>query len=133
MRSITLAAVLVVVVSACGGGDDGAPADTGPRTVVASDFAFDRDVIEVQAGTEVVIELRNVGSVEHTWTVLKAGVTVTTGEDVMPDQVIAVTSADASSAATVTFIAPAAGDYQILCTIDGHLEAGMEATLRSTG
>ena len=44
-------------------------------------------------GSEVIVELRNVGSLEHTWTVLQAGVAVTTGEEVMPDQVIAVMSA----------------------------------------
>ena len=134
MRRATLVLLIVVIGAACGGGDDsGSAGITASPTIVASDFAYDQDVIEVQAGTEVVVELRNVGTLEHTWTVLQAGVAVTTGEAVMPDQVIAVMSAAAASASTLTFVAPAPGDYQIVCTVPGHLEAGMEATLRSHG
>ena len=94
MRRITLVLFIVVIGAACGGGDDsGSAGITASPTIVASDFAYDQDVIDVQAGSEVIVELRNVGSLEHTWTVLQAGVAVTTGEEVMPDQVIAVMSA----------------------------------------
>ena len=41
--------------------------------------------------------------------------------------------ADAGEAITITFTAPAAGTYQVICNVPGHFSAGMEGLLTVTG
>ena len=74
-RAAALLLLSVVVLGACGG-DDAAGSDTGPRIVDASEFEFGDEVLEVAAGSDVIVELRNKGSLEHNWTLLDAGVAV---------------------------------------------------------
>lgn len=133
-RVFPLLVVLALAVTGCGG-DDADDDGTGAsmRIVGASEFEFDRDVVEVEAGRETVVDLRNRGSLEHTWTVLKAGVTVASADAVTDGDVLVSISADAAQSASARFVAPEPGEYQIICMIEGHLQAGMAATLVSTG
>ena len=117
---------LAIVLSACGGGD----ADPSPRVVNASDFEF--DVVAVAAGQEVTVQLRNSGNVEHNWTLLAAGVSVATSAEVVDSDVLATVTADPSQSVSTRFTAPAPGTYQVICIIEGHLEAGMNAMLVSS-
>ena len=130
VRWVSSISVLALAASACGGDDDEATVDPapGPSVVIASDFEFDTEVVEVTAGAQIVVELRNTGGLEHTWAVLNAGIDLATADDMPDGQILA---SVAGRSGTVTFTGPPAGDYQIICTIAGHLEAGMEATLRS--
>ena len=133
MRRMAAALLLVMVSVACGGGDESVPDGTNVITVEARDFEFDRDVIEVRAGTEIVLEFRNLGSLEHTWTLLQAELVISTAADIVDGSVLAEAKADAAQAKTVVFVAPGTGTYQVVCAIPGHFEAGMEAALRVFG
>ena len=119
-----LAGVLALAAAGCGGGDDnggGAAAATtaapqstsAPSTtaggggggedefqLVATDFKFDRTSLEMKAGSQVKVELRNQGQAEHNFTFPEgqADQDVEAGED-----------------ATATFTAPAAGSYEFHC------------------
>ena len=50
-------------------------------------------------------------------------------EEMIEDLIVAETSAEAGQARTASFAAPAAGTYQVICSIPGHLAAGMEGRL----
>ena len=131
MRALVLAVSMMVVVAACGGDDD-SPKGGGESPVVidANEFEFKGDdPVRVTAGAEVVLELRNRGSIEHNWTLLAAGVGAAGSEEITAADIVAQVAADASKAGTVQFVAPSPGTYRVVCTIPGHLEAGMEASL----
>jgi plastocyanin len=128
-----LAGVLALAAAGCGGGDDnggGAAAATtaAPQTtsapsttaaaggggedeiqLVATDFKFDQTSLDVKAGSQVKVELRNQGQAEHNFTFPEgqANQDVEAGED-----------------ATVTFTAPAAGSYQFHCKYHPTLMKG---------
>ena len=130
-RGLFAIVVLFLVVGACGGDDTAGGGDSSTLVVNVSDFAFESDTFDVEAGREMTVELRNRGAVEHTWTVLAAGVQVASAEDIEPSDILSNVSASAAQSDSVTVVVPAAGSYQVICTVPGHLEAGMEATLRS--
>lgn len=124
-RKLTLPATLLVAalsLAACGGGgDDGGGGDAAPAaqgdsgvTVVTTEFKFDPDTATIAADTDVSLTLDNSqGVVEHDYTV--------EGEDV---------KIEAAPGETVdgTINLPA-GDYDVFCSVPGHREAGMEASL----
>lgn len=118
-----LVGVLALTAAGCGGDDEGggsasattaAPETTSaPETtaaaggggedelkLTASDFKWDPTSLEMQAGSEVKVEVSNQGAATHSFTFEEAGA----------DQDIA-----AGEDATVTFAAPDAGTYQFLC------------------
>ena len=96
-------------------------------SVVAYDFFFDPDTIEVPAGADVTLTLINRGRNEHVWLVFEKGYTPTFpyDEDDTP-HVYARTIADVTSQETFTFTAPSEkGEYTIICSLPEHAEKGM--------
>ncbi|MFP3853282.1 MAG: cupredoxin domain-containing protein [Anaerolineales bacterium] len=121
---LLLLATAALLLTACG-------PQTAELEVTMTDFAFDPAEVSVPAGAEVTLTLTNDGSVEHNWVLMESGYTaeapfneqdqenVSFEASVLPDET-----------ETVTFTAPSeSGTYQIVCSIEGHLEAGMEGTL----
>ncbi len=114
-----------LLLSACGGsGSAGSTSITSTMT----DFKFDPTTWTVPAGKEITLKLVNNGSVEHDWVLMSKPVTPPAAQN-SPDQLFA-TQANAGETKTVTFTAPSApGEYEVICTIPGHLEAGMSGKL----
>lgn len=125
-RKLTLPATLLVAalsLAACGGGgDDGGGGDAAPAaqggggdlTVATTEFKFDPDSATIAADTDVTLTLDNSkGVVEHDYTV--------DGEDVQ-------IAADPGQTVDGTINLPA-GTYDVFCSVPGHREAGMEASL----
>ncbi|MFQ5945884.1 MAG: cupredoxin domain-containing protein [Anaerolineae bacterium] len=108
-------AVMTVVVVACDRGRE--EVSPGAIEVRGGELYFDPVQLTVRAGEEVTVNLRNVGSDDHTWVVLGAGQWITTGE---------VSTLDEGS---VTFTIDHPGAYRVICGVPGHREAGMEGTL----
>jgi uncharacterized cupredoxin-like copper-binding protein len=52
-----------------------------------------------------------------------------TEEELLADFVYVEDEVDAGDSKTLTFTAPAAGTYQVICAIETHFDAGMEGTL----
>jgi uncharacterized cupredoxin-like copper-binding protein len=130
-------AVVVVAVVALGlvacGGDDGAATEISADM---SEFAFDPESWVIAAGEEITIDLRNNGSIEHEWVLLRPGVSITsedelpdTEEELLADFVYWEDEVEPGGSKTSTFTAPAAGTYQVICAIAGHLNAGMEGQI----
>ncbi len=104
----------------------------GPKktTIAATmtDFKYDPVTWEVPAGAEVTLNLTNAGSVEHEWLLLGAGVTITPpfDEEAVKDSILVDQDVDAGASATVVFTAPSTpGEYEVVCGVAGHIEAGM--------
>jgi plastocyanin len=135
MNRIGLILALVLVVAACGD-DEGAtngPPQPASVDVVAGDMFFDPDTVTVSAGGQVTVNVTNTGGLEHTWTLLSDGPDLTTAVGLDEGRIIAEVIVGVGDSASVTFTAPGAGVYQVICTIVGHLEAGMEGTLIVSG
>jgi plastocyanin len=121
MRLKLFPAVLAVTalgLAGCGGDDGGGgDASTDIEVMGEDSLSFDPDEFTVPAGQEVTVTLTS-GGVEHDFVVEDLG-----GEDVD------VVHADANQTETGTFTADEAGTYTVFCSVPGHREAGMEATL----
>jgi len=85
-------------------------------TITATEMAFSPTSLEVKAGQPVTLTLRNNGVVEHNW------------QGKIGDETILVT-AQPKQSASKTFTPQTAGTYKIVCTVPGHEQAGMVATL----
>ncbi|HEX6221850.1 MAG TPA: cupredoxin domain-containing protein [Acidimicrobiia bacterium] len=133
MKGPSVAFLLAVLVAACS--SDGASTEINAEM---TDFQFSPTSWTVPAGEEITIELTNNGSVEHEFVILQPGVTIS-GEDELPateEELLAEfvyweDEVEAGETKTVTFTAPPAGEYQVICAIEGHFTAGMEGTLTS--
>ena len=130
MKKVSVLMALVMGISmlltACGGG--------GPTTelkVDMVDFMFDPSSFTIPAGETITLNLTNNGAVEHEFVIMKFGTTV--GDDFGDEDEeniyweVEVSPGDST---TVTFTAPSdAGDYQVVCGIEGHFMAGMVGSL----
>jgi azurin len=117
--------------------------------IQASDLMkYDVTSIDAAPGQKITVTLTNVGklpkvAMAHNFVLLKAGTDVSAfamaamahpTEGYMPpemaDKVIAACQlVGPGESDTVSFIAPAAGTYDYICTFPGHALAGMRGTL----
>ena len=128
MRKIPIITMLVLSagwIAACGG------PGTSEISVGMTEFSFTPSSSSISAGSEVTLSLTNNGSVDHNWVLMEAGYSVSTPfDDSDQANVLAETTVAAGDSSILTFTAPSeAGTYQVVCSIAGHLEAGMEASL----
>jgi len=129
-------AIVAMALSACGNGGE-------PSTdlqVTTTEFAFSPASWTVPADQEISIDITNNGTVVHEWVLLQPGVNITseadlpeTEEELLADFVYVEEEVDPGATKTLTFTAPAAGTYQVICAIPGHFGGGMNATLNVTG
>jgi FtsP/CotA-like multicopper oxidase with cupredoxin domain len=100
-----------------GGAGEAAAAAPAPVEVMLSDFKIEPATIEVPSGTPLAFSIMNHGATPHTFGV------VVNGSTVESDQI--------AGGATGTLSVPAleAGSYQALCTVPGHADLGMRATV----
>ncbi|HSM58107.1 MAG TPA: plastocyanin/azurin family copper-binding protein [Candidatus Sulfomarinibacteraceae bacterium] len=126
--------VLALGITACSAGGGA----SGPQevTITASDIAFDTERVEVAAGREVVLTLRNEGALEHDFSVMHIPAHIAEpveedGHDMshmeeMPELHVSAMPGESHS---VTFTPSEAGEYVYFCTVEGHEAAGMTGTL----
>lgn len=119
---------LSVILGACG-------ASAGPSKsldVTMTDFMFSPNTFTVPAGAQISFSATNNGAVAHSFIIMKEGYKITnhytdadkTNVYWMVDQIAPGQSIKDSFAAPND-----PGDYQIICGISGHFEAGMVAKL----
>ena len=124
-RAMAAIGVLTLVASACsgGGGGTGAAADeraAGAPTsveVMLSDFEISPSTIQVPVDVPVSFSVMNMGQTDHTFAVEADGTTYDTGS--------------IGAGATVSLDVPAldAGSYDAYCSVSGHTDLGMVATV----
>jgi uncharacterized cupredoxin-like copper-binding protein len=118
--------ILAIALAACGGGGGGA--STTIKSDMA-DFKYNPPDYSVPAGEQITLELSNSGAVEHEWAIQSTPATAPFDEADKGNQLVSYILGPGESS-TFTFTAPSeAGEYQIVCGIPGHLEAGMVGTL----
>jgi plastocyanin len=130
-----LAGVLALAAAGCGGdGDDGGSASattaapettSAPATtaaggggenelqLTASNFAWDKTTLDMTAGSEVSVEVRNEDTAQHSFTFEAASV----------DEVVA-----GGGDATATFTAPAAGSHPFRCKFHASMTGTVTVT-----
>ncbi|HET6824265.1 MAG TPA: cupredoxin domain-containing protein [Anaerolineales bacterium] len=116
------------------------PQVTTRITVDASDFAYQPASITVPVGEPVTITLNNIGNIEHDFVVEEISVTDVEASDVgtaahhQGGHEAEVDYdlhffAKAGHTASLQFTALDPGTYEVFCSVEGHKEAGMIATL----
>lgn len=135
LLGVALGVIALIVAQDNTGGGGAAPAGGGggaatEATVSASEFAFDPADVQLVAGQEVTVELDNAGSVEHNWTVLSEE--IASEADFNEDLVIAEVANTAAGEANSGSFTLEAGEYQVICTIAGHFDAGMAGTVSAS-
>jgi FtsP/CotA-like multicopper oxidase with cupredoxin domain/plastocyanin len=124
MPSLVLSLALVSAACTGGGGATGggeqAAAAPARVEVMLSDFKIEPSDIQVQAGTPVTFNVMNHGPSAHTFAVVIDGQQKITSE-IAP-----------GSTGTLDVPALNAGTYEALCTIPGHADLGMKATVTAT-
>lgn len=130
-----IAAVCIVVLGACGssGGDTSSSlrevAEPPAVTISMTEYRFAPARVALPAKTEVAIELRNDGGLEHDWALLSTPIE----DEAVLGTAVVLARAQVNPGGTrrLTFTVPDAGVYQVVCTIPGHLSQGMTGTLEA--
>ena len=126
---VLMALILLFMILACGG--QGSSAVSTTQNVEMTEFMFTPAEMAVPVGKELTLNLKNNGSVEHDFVILKKGIIAVLPFDAQAQKgdIFFEARLDAGKSETYTFTLPEAGDYEIICSVPGHLEAGMKAKL----
>jgi uncharacterized cupredoxin-like copper-binding protein len=137
VAGVVAVAAAAVLLAACGDDDTTEASTTITRgntvPVRGTDrLAFEPDEFTIPAAEEVTLEL-TAASVEHDFVVEGAADDGTVEGDKMdmgddPDD-LHVAHADAGDTVTATFRIDKAGTYTVYCSVPGHRDAGMVASL----
>lgn len=123
---------LAVLLSACAGGS--APTKV---SVTMSEFAFEPASITVTAGQPVEITLVNEGAIEHDFAIEVIPVQDVSTEGSMSghdmtdehSEFALHTATGPGETSVLRFTPTQPGTYKIICSVPGHLEAGMTGEL----
>ena len=129
MRNVlALLMVISMLLAACGGGETAA---SDKLTVDMVEFMFEPKELVVPAGQEVTLELSNSGAVEHNFVILKKGEKAEGNfeHDANLEKILFEAKLKPGENGTFTFTIPEAGEYQVICSVPGHLAAGMAGKL----
>jgi uncharacterized cupredoxin-like copper-binding protein len=132
MRKIILTGIavlaLTLTMTACVGASN---ASSGTNLNISlTEFKFEPSSWSVPAGATVSVNLKNIGTVAHTWTVMKTPISGSYTSADQSDILFNSGVVNPGQTKTVTFTAPSkAGTYQVICTQPGHFEAGMVGQL----
>jgi uncharacterized cupredoxin-like copper-binding protein len=131
LKQIPLIAASLILLSACAAQSSKPSTDI---TVGMTDFAYSSPAITIPAGRPVTLTVKNEGQVEHDFVVETIDVTTKIiqdngsnahhahGSEQVYDLHI---SARPGEASIIEFTAWETGTYKVLCTVEGHEEAGM--------
>jgi plastocyanin len=135
VRSILLlgtTVITIIAVAACNGDDGGNGNGDGNGgtffDVEMGEFFFEPNELEGAAGEEITIELTNDGTQVHTFTIQEGAPRGENFDDWGADDVDIEVPTGESGSITLT-LPDEAGEYEFICRIPGHYEAGQWGTL----
>lgn len=125
---MTIFMILSIVLAGCGGGGGGA---SDKINVTMTDFHFTPDAFTIQAGKEISFSGRNNGAVAHDFVIMKQGTSAGDSYGAEDEaNVFWKIEIGAGQSTETIFTAPAEpGEYEVLCAIPGHYQAGMFGSL----
>ncbi len=126
---LCLTLLLSLALTACSSSGGSVPNTGGSSTAVnvtITEYKFDPSTITVSTGKQVTVNLKNTGTAAHTFTVISKPVNGSYTPAYRPNVLFDSGLIQPGSSKVVTFTAPStAGSYEYICTVPGHLEAGM--------
>jgi uncharacterized cupredoxin-like copper-binding protein len=127
---LSLALLAALLLAACGGAG-GAGAPVSKISVEMTEFTFSPNKLAVFAGQEITLELSNKGAIRHDFTILKkdAVAKIPFDPEKQKDDILFEFPVDPQQSGTYKFTLPEAGEYTIVCIVQGHLESGMTAKM----
>ncbi|MBI3915106.1 MAG: cupredoxin domain-containing protein [Chloroflexi bacterium] len=115
------------------------PVKSGPQevTLEVAEFKYQPATVQVEVGRPVKVTMRNMGTIEHDWsimeipaTAIKSSAQSPMGHDMgggnQPELHMVVAM---GQMAQMEFTPTRPGTFQFYCTVAGHKEAGMVGTL----
>ena len=106
------------------------PAPVTELTVEVEEFHFSPALVAVPAGEPVTVTVGNKGTIDHEWVIIAPGHEVDEQHGFSESAVLfEVDDINQGSRSTSTFTIAQPGRYQLICAIEGHFAAGMQATL----
>jgi uncharacterized cupredoxin-like copper-binding protein len=125
---LTLLFLSATLLAACGAGS-GDPVTTLEIDMV--EFMFEPKNFTIPAGQEITLELVNKGAIEHNFVILKKGVSAEGNfeHDANLENILFEAKLGSGKSGTFTFTIDEVGEYQVICSIPGHLTAGMAGKL----
>jgi uncharacterized cupredoxin-like copper-binding protein len=117
---------LMLTLSACGGGNK------AKINVEMTDTGYAPAQFTVPAGAEVTLVAKNTGLLEHEFAIMEKGYKVEPpfGDKDESHIYWELEQVEAGTTKTGTFTSPTeAGDYEVVCGLQGHIERGMVGTL----
>ena len=139
--AIGVLAAAALALAACGGTDATSEPTTELSVTGADGLEFEPDVFAVPAGVEVTVRFTAEPSVEHDLVIEGAAAHGMVGEEGHGEHEephdehsdggddLHVAHADAGETVSATFMITMPGAYEVYCSVPGHREAGMVATL----
>lgn len=126
-RLLILSIWMIFILAACGG----ASAPKTSHSVTLTDFAYTPTQITVPAGEEITLDAANTGAVIHNFIIMNLGTSAGTEYTSEDDaNVYWKLEIPAGGSTTASFTAPTEpGEYEVVCSTPGHLQAGMVGKL----
>jgi plastocyanin len=125
----------VFLASACAGSttsheEPAMPALVTDLNIDVQEFHFSPTLVAVPAGALVSVTVGNKGTIAHEWVIIAHGHEVDDEHRFSESAVLfEVDDIDQGTRSTSKFTIAQPGRYQLICAIEGHFAAGMEATL----
>ena len=127
-RILTIWSILIgLILTSCGG----VSTPTTDIEVTLTDFQFTPNSFTVPAGEEIMLTASNTGAVIHNFIIMELGYNVGSefDDEDLPHVYWQVEVSIGNSTET-SFAAPQEpGEYEVVCSTPGHVQAGMVGTL----
>ena len=130
----TILSVWIIAISLLLASCGGSSAPSTEITVTLTDFQFSPNSFTVPAGKEITLNANNSGAVIHNLMIMNLGKAAGPefGDEDLPNVYWKLELPPGGTSST-TFTAPEEpGDYEVVCSIPGHVQAGMVGKLTVT-
>lgn len=134
-----LLAVLLLALAAAGCAQPPAqrPAPLRELVITGSEFRFDPATLDLQVGQPVRLTFRNTGSTAHDLQIVDMPATVEVKKQEHTEHgktgangAVHLGTEASGQQASIEFTPKQAGEFQMICTLPGHSEAGMRGVIR---
>lgn len=129
-RAVIGATLVAVLVGACSSSQATPTTEAvspPSQVVVLTEFRFAPSSVTIEAGGEASLLLQNDGSTEHNWVLMSEA--IASESEFADGNVLFEALVQPGQRLAIAFQAPPRGSYQVICSIPGHFDAGMEGSL----